>query len=181
MLKFPGARCILLVYSSILAVITKESFVKIILYLCAMSTVWTGSCFQGTWNTIGRRWCRHRYNRRSEYSGPMEGNTGRTTSFFQRRDVIFIEVDFWLGFLSVCLFLFFFGCVVWLVGSQFPDQGHGSESPNPNHFRPPGKPSGLGFWMLDRNWLDLKVKESPCSRVTHLSKRINLCGVFEDW
>ena len=119
MLKFPGARCILLVYSSILAVITKESFVKIILYLCAMSTVWTGSCFQGTWNTIGRRWCRHRYNRRSEYSGPMEGNTGRTTSFFQRRDVIFIEVDFWLGFLSVCLFLFFLAvlCGLWDLSS----------------------------------------------------------------
>ena len=49
MLQVSWARCFLLVYSGMLTVITKESFVKIILYLCAMSTMWTGSCFQGTY------------------------------------------------------------------------------------------------------------------------------------
>ena len=132
------------------------------------------------WNTIGRRWCRHSTIEDQSTVGPRKGTQEEPLRSFRGEMWYSSKLIFdWDFFLFVCFC--FFGCVVRLVGSQFPDPGHGSESPNPNHFRPPGKPSGLGFWMLDRNLLDLKVKESPCSRVTHLSKRINLCGVFEDW
>ena len=49
----------------------------------------------------------------------MEGNTGRTASFFQRRDVIFIEVDGLTG-ISFCLFVFVFLvvlCGLWDLSS----------------------------------------------------------------